>query len=73
MQRRLTTQIVNGERDASKWHMQAAAAMVASRGGLETIEAEGFLGKLVIWILKDSVHQGSALLTPSCLASIFEK
>lgn len=47
--------------------------MVSSRGGLEAIERDGFLGKVVIWILKDPVQQGSAILTPSCLASVFEK
>ncbi|OAQ69195.1 fungal specific transcription factor domain-containing protein [Pochonia chlamydosporia 170] len=63
--------IVHGEKDASRWHLQAATAMVASRGGVEAIESHGFLGKLVMWILKDPMQQTGALLTPSCLASAF--
>ncbi|CEJ89479.1 hypothetical protein VHEMI05320 [[Torrubiella] hemipterigena] len=65
--------ISHGDKHAAKWHLRAASIMVNSRGGIQGIASNGSLGKLLVWILKDPIHQNGALVGPNCLASVFTR
>lgn len=48
-------------------HFRAAQEMVRLRGGPEMFTTKGFVGRVVIWFLKDPLQGQNTILEPFCL------